>query len=327
MPVGAAFRALARPSEFRAIAATLAIAVTAGSIKLGTVLARAIEFGPLSERTIARRTIVTRTREARTILAAAFALLPGLVGTAVTAAKILARAFAEILAWPTIRRTPRKFPLAVEFAFGALTARRAITAIEIRAVSAWLEAALATILARPAIRPAPRKLPLTVELAFRAVATRRVGLLVAKLSVAGPTGGTGIVAIPARRTVVTAEGRTITTRLEWPLLAIARGALGERTVLTRLEGTVATRLEAALATILAARPVFAVEFRTVAEVAARGIALRAGAERAIPAVGARRAAVAVATGRAAVALALDAALGELLLGAARLAGTALGRSL
>jgi hypothetical protein len=65
----------------------------------------------------------------------------------------------------------------------------------------------------------------------------------------------------------------------------------------------------------------AIELRTVAEVAARGIALLAAAERLTLA---GRAAVAVASGRAGVAFVpRRAALGELLVGPAGLAGAAL----
>ncbi|MCK1368875.1 hypothetical protein IVB47_31520, partial [Bradyrhizobium sp. 62] len=319
VPVGTALGTLARTIEFRAIAAAIEPrTIIARTIELGT-----IEFGPLAERTITRWTIVARTRKARTVVAAALpiiALLPGLVLTAVAAAEILARTLAEVLA----RR-----PVAARGRIALLPRFRI--------------AALAAI----AVRCAARKLPLAVELAFRTVATRRVGSLVAKLRVTGSAGRTGIVAIPARRTVITPIGRAITARLERPLVAIARGAIrkwavatrlerallavarrtiGKRTVFTRLEGTIATRLEAALATILAARPVFtrpvlarpvfAIELRAVAEVAARGIALLAAAEGTAVAVAAGRAGVAFVPGRA--------ALGELLVGSAWLAGAALG---
>ncbi|MET3302740.1 hypothetical protein ABIF53_003755 [Bradyrhizobium japonicum] len=296
VPVGAAFRALARAIEFRPVAAALAIAVTTGAIEFWTIIARAIElgtiklgtieFGPLAERTIARRPIVARTREPRTVVAA-FALLPGLVFAAIAAAKILARTLAEILA----RR-----PVAARTRIALLPRLRI--------------AALATIArAVAAVRCAARELPFAVELTLRAVATRCGGPLVAELPVTGPAGGAGIVAIPAaRRTVVTAIGRAIAARLERPLLAVARAAIRKRTV--------ATRLEAAL-TALLTTAVVALEARAVAEIAARGIALFAAAERT---------ALAVTAGWAAVALALKAALGELLLGAARLAGTALGRA-
>ena len=100
VPVGAAFGAFARTTEFRAITAAptaLAVAVTTRPIEFGTILPRAIEFRSLAERAVAGCAIVARPRDARTVLAA-FALLPGLVFTAVTAAEILARTFAKILA-------------------------------------------------------------------------------------------------------------------------------------------------------------------------------------------------------------------------------------
>lgn len=287
VPVGAAFGTLARPIEFRPVAAAssaVVIAITTGPIKLGT----------LTERTIARCAIVARAREPRTVLAAAvFAtvvtLLPRLVLAAIAAAEILARTLAEILARRTIATRTRV----------ALLPGLGIAAL------ATIARAVATVGA------ASRKLALAVELAFRTITARRIRALVAELLVARPAGGTRVVAIPAaRRTVVTAIGGAVTTRLERPLLAVARGAIGE--------GTVATRLEAALAAILAAA-VVALEAGTVAEVAAGCIALLAAAEGAAFAVAAGRAAIAIA-------LALEAALGEFLLGAARLAGTALGRA-
>ncbi|UCF51044.1 MAG: hypothetical protein JSV48_15935, partial [Bradyrhizobium sp.] len=302
VPVGA----LARPAEFRAVATTVTLAVAAGPVQLGTVVARTIEFGTLAERTIPRGAIIARPGDTRTVIAA-FALLPGLVSAAIAAAEILARAAIPTDAF-AIRSAARELALAVEFAFRTVATRGAITAIEMRAVSARLEAALAAIFTRPAVRPS-RKLALAVEFALRTVATWGVGLLVAELPVAGPRRRAGLVAVAAARRTVAAIGRPIAARLEGTLLAIARGAIGKRAV--------APRLEAALAAILA-RPVVAIEFRPVAEAAARGIAVRARA---------RRTAVAVAAGRAGVAPALGAALGELLLGATRLAGTAFGRSL
>ena len=151
VPVGAALGALARAIEFRTVTAaptTVAIAVTTGPIELGTVLTRAIELGPLAERTIARRTIVARTREARTVVAAATSrFCQGLSSPAVTAAEILARAVAEVLA--RSGRSPRARITAIALLHAALNrcARRDLRA------------------ARD--RRAPRKLPLAVELAFR----------------------------------------------------------------------------------------------------------------------------------------------------------------
>ena len=232
-----------------------AVVVTTGPLKLGTVVARPIEFGPLAERTITRGTIVARARETRTILAA-FTLLPGLVFAAITAAEILAR------------RT--------------ITTRACIALLPRLGI-----AALATIAwAVAAIRRAPRKFAVALELAFRTIATRCVRALVAEFLVAEPAGGAGFIAVTAaRRTVVTTIGRAITARPRRTLLAIARSTIGE--------GTVATRLEAALATAFAAA-VVALEARTVAEIAARRITVFAAAEGTAVTTLAWRTAVAIA---------------------------------
>ena len=114
-------------------------------------------------------------------------------------------------------------------------------------------------------------------------------------------------------------GGAITARLERPLLAIARGAIGKRPVAARLEAALATAFTAAIVALGAG---------TVAEIAARGIALLAAAERAAVAIPTGRAAITVAAGGTLVAVVLagEAALGELLVRSPGLARTALGRA-
>jgi hypothetical protein len=282
-----------------------------GTTEFRPILARPIEFRPLTKWTIPLLTVITRTRKSRTFLAAAIvafsvkawlvkipsalagrtgiasrpviALLPRfLIATVVTTI----RATAEILA-----RTTRKFPFAI--------ARRAIT---VRPIAARTVTVLAEAFTARRVRPL-----------LTAAVPRRIGPLVAEFLL-GKTGGrTGIAtfAVAARRAVVAIVIRAIAARRIRTLLATA--IIARAKILPRF--TIRT---------IAARTVVPVEprrTRPVAKLAARRIVVVAAAERAAFALTAKAALGAIA--RSSEVLAAKAALGEFLLGSAGGAGTAL----
>src|SRR6185437_5438483 len=207
-----------------------------------TIFPGAVEFWPLTELPLAALAILTRTREARTLVSATavVALLPWLVVASVSALEFaIAIPIPELPVLKTAGGTR----------FVAVAARRPIVARRsraIRAITTWPVAILAETFAA---RPVRALVAITVS--------RRIRLLVAELPVgkassrAGPVAiaawGVGALvpiavsrvalAIPVARlerplVAVTVEVGAVAARLEGPLLAlaVARGAVTERPV-------------------------------------------------------------------------------------------------